>query len=84
MGKYEKLVSEDLNNLNNLSFNTIKDKAKPEKEESQNTIDILSDSSCQVNYRDSVQNIKEKNTLKETLPLIASNFLILLPRKHIV
>ena len=58
--------------------------SKPEKEEFQDTIEVLPESLYQVNHKDSAPNIKEKNFHKETMPLAATVFLTIIPIKRAV
>lgn len=69
MGKYEQLIKEDGSFIITPKTKKLKDTEKVEKDKFQESIEILSDSPCEVGYDDSEKKIKGKDVLHKAIPL---------------
>lgn len=74
MGKYEKLIKEDVSCLITSKAKKTKDIEKEEKDKFQVNIEIFPYTPCEVGYHNSEKEVKEKNMLRRVIPLTHAAF----------
>lgn len=84
MGRYEKLIKEDLSCMIVSVSEKNKDREKNEKDKFRHTIEILSNPPCEVYYSNTEKSGQERNALKKVRPLTNPTFFEIPPLRPIV